>query len=74
MTIYEIKERTKETAPYFFSRSTLRFFGQTMKSFKVYKNGDGWLIQADMFAGRHGRYVGQTCRLFNPKINELERI
>lgn len=33
MTIYEIAERTKETAPHFFDGSTLRFFGQTMADF-----------------------------------------
>jgi len=35
MTIYEIKERTREKSPYFFDKKTLKFFGQTMKSFKV---------------------------------------
>lgn len=41
MTIYEIAKRTKETAPHFFDRSTLRFFGQTMADFSVEKLPDG---------------------------------
>ena len=41
MTIYEIKQRTKKTAPYFFSKDTMRFFGQTLKDFKVSKQNDG---------------------------------
>ena len=49
MTIYEIREATKETAPFFFARSTLRFFHQTMKSFHVTKEAeDIWRIQAPM--------------------------
>ena len=31
VTIQEIKERTKDTAPYFFTPDTLRFFGQTLR-------------------------------------------
>ena len=34
-TISDIKYYTEETAPHFFSRKTLKFFGQTMASFKV---------------------------------------
>ena len=41
MTIYEIAERTKETAPHFFDGSTLKFFGQTMADFSVEKLPDG---------------------------------
>lgn len=35
MTIYEIAEKTREKEPYFFTPKTMKFFGQTMKSFKV---------------------------------------
>ena len=41
MTIYEIKRRLEDSAPQFFSRETLKFFGQTMKDFRVYKQEDG---------------------------------
>ena len=73
MTIYEIKELTKETAPYFFSRDTMRFFGQTLKSFRVKKQLDGrYKISArsgqTLLDGTHW-----TIRFFNPENNELER-
>ena len=73
MTIYEIKEKTRETAPYFFSRSSMRFFGQTLKDFKVYKQKDGkYLIIAS--SGSNWQEKHQTKRLFNPITNELEHI
>ena len=71
MTIYEIKERTKQTAPYFFSRDTMRFFGQTLKSFRVNKQVDGrYRVSAssgDNWDGDH-----EPVRFFNPENNELE--
>ena len=36
-TIYEIKRAVSETAPHFFSRNTMKFFGQRMKDFHVEK-------------------------------------
>ena len=41
MKISEIKTRTEEKHPFFFTRKTLRFFGQTMAMFKVSKCTDG---------------------------------
>jgi hypothetical protein len=73
MTIYDIKERTAKTSPYFFSRDSLKFFGQTMKAFKVHKMTDGrYEISAPM-RDRDGRNMGTTVRYFNPVNNELER-
>ena len=71
MTIYEIKARTLETAPYFFTRDTMKFFGQTMKSFTVKKQTDGrYFISAPrMF---DGKINGYTTRFFNPANNLLE--
>ena len=64
MTIYEIKEATKETAPYFFTRDTLRFFHQTMRSFHVTKEAEGiWRIQAPM-RDYSGTLMGYTIRYF----------
>lgn len=75
MTIYEIKERTSKTSPYFFTRETLRFFGQTMRSFSVRKQSDGkYLISAPMVDRFTGKKMGDTKRLFNPETNELEFI
>ena len=66
LTIYDIKRLTKETAPYFFSKDTLSFFGQTMGDFKVSLLNDGrYKISAPS-----GNY--ETVRIFNTKNNELE--
>lgn len=66
MTIYQIKRLTAQTSPYFFSRKTLSFFGQTMRSFSVRKQKDGrYKISAPM-------PYGETVRYFNPINNELE--
>ena len=72
-TIYEIEELTSKTSPYFFSKKSMKFFGQRMSSFKVYKQDDGrYLITAPMING--GKQVGTTERFFNPETNELERV
>ena len=71
MTIHEIKRLTKKTAPYFFSKDTMRFFGQTLKDFKVSKQEDGrFKIVAS--SGSNWSNDLKTLRLFNPLNNELE--
>jgi hypothetical protein len=70
-TIYQIKEATKETAPYFFSRQTLKFWGQTMKSFKVYKTDVPHLF---LIEGAKGNAPFKTRRIFNALNNTLEYI
>ena len=66
-TIYEIKRLTKEKAPYFFSKDTMKFFNQTLKDFKVECMKDGrFKISADSFGDN------ETIRFFNPKTNDLE--
>jgi hypothetical protein len=74
MTISEIKNRTQENAPHFFTRKTLSFFGQTMRSFKQSKQADG---RTKIFAPMVDRFTGQkmglTVRYFNPETNELDR-
>lgn len=72
LTIYDIKRLTAETAPYFFTRKTLRFFGQTMRSFSVKKCGDRVRISAPMIDRFTGRVMGETVRFFNPENNKLE--
>lgn len=63
-TIYDIKYATLEKCPYFFSRDTLSFFGQTMKSFTVKKSSQGRIfIYATMYSPR-GKRVGYTFREF----------
>lgn len=71
MTIYEIKERVRETSPHFFDRKTLKFFGQTMKSFKVYEQSDGRFIICAPFG--QGKPKGETVRYFDPQTNTFSR-
>lgn len=72
MTIYDIKYATQETAPFYFTRKTMRFFNQKMKDFKVYKQKDGrYLITAPM-KNNQGKIVGYSERYFNPLNNKLE--
>lgn len=66
MTISQIKKLTAETEPYYFSRKTMRWWGQRMSDFKVSKCEDGrYLIQA---TSKHGMCV----KYFNPGNNKLE--
>lgn len=70
MTIYDIKERTKDKAPYFFSKDTMAFFNQTLKDFTVKKLSDTeYLIEAPSYWG--GKLMGYTRRIFNTETNDL---
>ena len=72
MTIYEIKKRTKVTAPYFFSKDTLRFFGQRISDFTVKKQNDGrYEIKAICRNAPHEEQY-YTVRYFNPSNDKLE--
>lgn len=71
MTISEIKTRTQAKQPYFFDRKTMKFFGQTMRDFRIKKEPDGrFRITAPM--RMDGKIIGQTVRFFNPITNDLE--
>ena len=50
----------------------MRFFGQTMRSFKVYKEDDSdrWVVHAPIKKDR--KIIGETIRFFNPVTNDLE--
>ena len=75
MTIYEIKRLTSKTEPYFFSHKTMKFFGQTLKDFKVKKQSDGrYLILAPCYNIKTYYLPGYhiTKRYFNPINNKLE--
>ena len=73
MNIYDIKRLTTETEPYFFSRASMRFFGQTLKDFRVYKQKDGKYL---IIAASGNNWVGKhyTKRLYKPQTNKLEHI
>ena len=72
-TIYQIKQAMAETLPKYFDRKTLRFFGQTLAAFRVYRESDGrYLITAPMFDRFTRRQVGRSERYFNPATDKLE--
>lgn len=72
-TIYQIKQATAETSPKYFDRNTLRFFGQTLRAFSVYRQDDGrYLITAPRFNRFTRRQVGRSERYFNPATDRLE--
>lgn len=71
MTIYEVKRRTLTSSPCYFDRKTMKFFGQTLKSFSVRKyDSDKYIISAPMYD--NGKFMGNSERLFNIETNELE--
>jgi hypothetical protein len=63
ITISEIKSKTLNNAPYFFDSKTMKFFGQTMNSFKVRKSPAGRIfIYASIKS--EGQFMGFTFREF----------
>jgi hypothetical protein len=73
LTIYDIKRLTSDTEPYFFSPKTMKFFGQRLSDYKVYKRKDG---KYDIIAPSYwnGKLMGYTKRTFNPKTRRLELV
>jgi hypothetical protein len=73
-TIYDIKRLTEDTSPHFFTRKTMKFWGQTLKDFSVQKMDDGRYRISAPYRDVHGKFTNKyTERYFNPKTNELER-
>lgn len=68
MTIYAIKYRLQDN-PHFFSRASLRFFGQTLKMFSVCKYGKGYRLTCPMLDRFTKRRMGETVRFFCPELN-----
>ena len=70
MTIYDIKRLTQESQPYFFSRKTLKLFGQTLKDFKVTKiNETQYRISAPLLL--NGKKISETKRIFDTTLNDF---
>lgn len=71
MTIYQIKSKVNETGNNFFDRKTMKFFGQTMKSFRVAKlSSTTYRISAPIIDSM-GNKRGESVRIFNSETNEL---
>lgn len=77
-TIAEIKARTSKESPYFFSRDTLKFFGQTMRSFsvKVSPKGNVYIVAPSYWPDHDYPYkprlMGYTLRRFTG--DDLEHV
>lgn len=68
-TISEIKRKTLDKAPYFFSKDTMKFFGQRMSDYKVKRSPKGKIfIYAATYDSR-GNKMPYTFREF--KNNDL---
>lgn len=71
-TIYDIKA-AQPASSYFFTAKTMKFFGQTLKSFGVHWNSeyDCWETRAAMYArGEYGgkpRYMGMSVHYWEPE-------
>lgn len=62
-TVQEIKATVESQGSYFFSRDTLKFFGQTTRSFKVKTSPEGRVfVYAPSYDGQ--RLMGYTFREF----------
>lgn len=69
-TIYEIRRRVEDKQPYFFSRKTLRFFGQTMRDFSVERSPNGnlyivaptYMVDRSVSGAPRYRHVSYTVR------------
>lgn len=77
MNIHDIKRIHGEKFPgnHFFDRSTMRFYGQTMRSFSVTiwdKEKNLFRIAAPAYFG--ARRVGLTERIFNATTGELSAV
>lgn len=67
LSIYDIKRLSEENGTYYFTRKTMRFFGQTLASFSVSRFGDDkFYICAPAPCGT------KSERIFNPFTKELE--
>lgn len=71
-TIYEIK-RSGVLGKYFFNRDTLRFFGQTMSSFKTdWHNKDQGIVRVYAPMRDHtGQRIGTTERFIDVNLMEV---
>ena len=74
LTIHDIKRIHEEKDPdYFFDSKTMKFFGQTLRSFSVQKiDEENYLISAPMKERSTGKKVGITARKFNTVTGKLE--
>lgn len=64
LTIHDIKAATREKQPFFFSDSTMRFFGQRLSGFKVKESKTGRVFIYAPARDRYGNITFYTFREF----------
>ncbi len=62
-TLAEIKRKNTESGYFFFSRATMKFFKETMKSWKVIHRDDGSVAVQRIKDGKE--------RIFNPETGNI---
>jgi len=88
MTIYQVKRIHESYFPksFFFSRKTMKLFGQTLKMFSVKKamketinysyrewsGCDCYYLDANILKNK--KVVGKTMKIFNSKTGEIKTI
>ncbi len=79
-TIAYLAERNAAMGGYYFSRDTLKFFGQRRSDFKVRVVAGRVFVQAASYqtsgcsANSYGRYMGESFAEFNPKTGDLRSV
>lgn len=63
MTPSELKYQVEEANPYFFSRKTMTFFGDTMRNYGVRDAGDAW----ELYRRRAVKHGLKTSAFFDKK-------
>ena len=75
MNIYEIKYRVAHTGTHYFDRDSMKFFGQTLRDYRVKKLSDTeWLFYAPMYARNDNgsrRCMGTSIRVFDATTNSI---
>lgn len=73
-TLADIRAANLEVGGYFFERSTMKFFGDTMRSFAVrYIDGKVYLQRVRPMRDRDGRNMGGVGNMseFNPETGHI---
>jgi hypothetical protein len=77
-TLAEIKEANTAAGQYFFSRDTMKFFGDTMRSFKVDHDDQGrvYVVRVKQMRDRDGRNMGGVGdrREFDPATGHISTV
>ncbi len=68
----DISRRNKEMGFWFFSRSTMKFFGDTMKNFRVRYKGSEIFVERVV----PSKNIGNVCRVwkFNPETGDMKTV